>query len=90
MAFNEMKYVVVKCEGNEQLFIFPKGVDHDKFAEVLSNIRVDRGRDWERKYREPISAGFTDGVECYGKSETLGLASRKDVDTKLLKYGGQS
>lgn len=82
----EMKYVVVKAEGgDEQIFIFPKQIDHDAFAEVLSHIKTG-GRNWRREYREPVSAGFTDGTECYGRSETLGLNSRS-VDTKLLKQG---
>jgi hypothetical protein len=87
----EMKYVVVSSEEQgEQLFIFPKNINHDSFAEVLSNIRFYKNgnlRDWKRIYREPISAGFTDGVKCYGKSESLNLNSRPE-DTEILKAGG--
>ena len=80
----EMKYVVVKSEEDgEKLFIFPKSVNHDAFAEVLSYIKVG-DRNWKRLYREPISAGFTDGVTCYGRSESLDLKSRPE-DTELLK-----
>ena len=79
----EMKYVVTKDEsGAEHLFIFPKQIDHDAFAEVLSHIKTG-GRNWKREYREPVSAGFTDGVECYGRSETLGIGSRSQ-DSKML------
>ena len=81
----EFKYVVVKAEeGGEQIFIFPKTIDHDRFAEVLSVIRVDDGpRGWKRPRWAPVSAGFTDGVRCYGRSETLNLDSRMQ-DSKLL------
>ena len=81
----EMKYVVVKCDnGLEQIFIFSKLFNHDFFAEVLHDIREGDSRDWERSYKEPISAGFTDGESCYGESVTLGLKSRPVEDTKLL------
>ena len=88
---NEMKYVVVESEEQgKQLFIFPKNIDHDAFAEVLSNIRFYKNgnpRDWNRIYREPVSAGFTNGLTCYGKSESLGIASDKG-DTALMLKGG--
>ena len=83
----EMKYVVVESdEAGEQLFIFPKGIDHDEFASVLSYIKHG-GQNWTRPCRLPVSAGFTDGARCYGRSETLGLESRK-TDTELLQNGG--
>jgi len=80
---NKMKYVVVTSEDcGEQLFIFPLDVDHDSFAEILSYIKTG-GRNWTRAFRKPISAGFTDGVHCFGYSETLSLGSR-ECDTDLL------
>lgn len=86
----EMKYVVVRSsEIGEQLFIFPKNIDHDSFAEVLSHIRHGSPSDWRRVFRAPVSAGFTDGKTCYGSSETLGLGSRKQ-DADLLRAGGFS
>lgn len=85
----EMKYVVAKAEnGPERLFVFSKTIDHDHFAEVLSYIKVGNQRHWKRERREVISAGFTDGITCYGRSETLDLDSRPGVDTDLLKRGG--
>lgn len=85
---NEMKYVVVFSEEQgEQLFVFPKNINHDSFAEVLSYIKVGDFRNWERFFREPIAAGFTDGVNCYGRSESLDLDSRPQ-DTELLRKGG--
>ena len=86
----ETKYVVVTSdEFGEQLFTFPKSVNHDSFAEVLNHIRHDDGHDWKRVYKEVIAAGFTDGITCFGKSETLGLDSRPVEDTALLNYGSQ-
>lgn len=78
----EMKYVVVKTDAGEQIYVFPKQIDHDAFAEVLSYIKMG-GRNWKREYREPVSAGFTDGVTCYGRSESLGIGSRPQ-DSSLL------
>jgi len=81
-----MKYVVVRNEdGKEEFFMFPKHINHDDFAEVLSHIKVHTGfRDWERQYREPIAAGFTDGKKCTGCSETLNLDSRGRLDEMLI------
>lgn len=80
----EMKYVVVDSfECGEQLFIFPKSVNHDQFAEVLSYIKEGTDRNWERIYRKVVSGGFTDGKTCYGRSESLNVNSRPE-DTKLL------
>lgn len=85
---NEMKYVVVKSEEQgKQMFIFPKNIDHDSFAEVLSYIKVGTPQNWNRVYRETVSAGFTDGKTCYGRSETLGLEADKG-DTALMLNGG--
>ena len=82
-----MKYVVtLDEEDNESLFIFPKCFDHDNFAAILSYIRTG-GRNWKQLYRKPISAGFTDGLRCYGRSELLDLSSR-ECDTELLLKGG--
>ncbi len=85
---SEMKYVTVRSDkSGEQLFIFPKNIDHNRFAEVLNNIKHGEANNWTRIYHEVISAGFTDGVKCYGGSETLGVKSRP-FDTELLKIGG--
>lgn len=78
----EMKYVVVKTDAGEQIYVFPKQIDHDAFAEVLSYIKMG-GRNWKREYREPVSAGFTDGATCYGRSESLEIGSRPQ-DSSLL------
>lgn len=86
----EMKYVVVHSEEQgEQLFIFPKNINHTDFSEILSYIKIGTPQHWKRVHRTIISAGFTDGSTCYGLSETLKLASRKE-DTNLLNNGGKN
>lgn len=84
----EMKYVVVQSsEEGQQMFIFPKNIDHDRFTEVLSFIKTGSSENWKRLLRRVVSAGFTDGKTCYGNSESLGL--RADPrDTELLLNNG--
>ena len=83
-SMHEMKYVVTRDEdGKEHLFIFPKCFNHDQFSEVLSYIKVGSEHNWERQFQEVISAGFTDGVSCYGRSESLDIDSRSE-DSLLL------
>ncbi len=64
------KYVVTSCEEQGlQIFIFPTNIDHDSFAEVLSHIKYNingNPSNWQRFYRPPVSAGFTDGSRCWG------------------------
>jgi hypothetical protein len=81
-----MKYIVT-CDkdGNEDLFLFPRSIHHDAMAEMLMHIKNQTFGNWERVFREPISAGFVDGSRCHGKSESLGLESRPE-DTILLKH----
>jgi hypothetical protein len=91
---NEMKYVVIKFEDdtpdNIKMFIFPKAINHNDFVESMGALRhrnPNRYNDWKRHFPNPLSAGFTDGKACYGKSESLGIDSRKE-DTALLQAGG--
>ena len=86
----EMKYVVTKTQdGPEQIFIFEKSIDHDRFYEVLSYIKEGHDRDWNREFRKLISAGFTDGKNCWGRSESLNKNSRPKEDTILLQTSGK-
>lgn len=81
-----MKYIVTESEsGRNDIFIFPKSIDHDKMMEELRMIMGgDFGR--TRVYRKAISAGFiSSSGECYGESFTLKLASREYEDTQLYK-----
>lgn len=80
-----MKYVVTRNENDvEELFMFPKSINHDFFAEAISRIKDGNSHNWQRQHREPISAGFTDGVSCSGRSETLNLDSRGAIDAALI------
>jgi hypothetical protein len=87
-----MKYIVVKMQdGSEGIFTFPREIDHDHYHESLAAIRFG-GRDWKRhvlgRPSDLVSAGFIDNGSCYGRSETLGVASRGVTDTALLRKGG--
>ena len=84
-----MKYIVAQNEESEQneirIFIFEKGIDHDKFGITLGyGIRAGTRSNWWTESWRPISAGFTDGNTCYGRSETLNLDSDPIRDTNLL------
>jgi hypothetical protein len=82
-----MKYIVTKQDetGYEEIFVFPSTVNHDCFAEGVHRMKNQSHGRWQRVYRTPIAAGFTDGVVCQGYSETLNLKSRGEVDAALLK-----
>lgn len=82
----DLKYLVMANDegGSERIFLFPKSIDHDAFAEVVHGVRNQTWGDWKRECRNRVSAGFvTDGV-CHGESVTLNLKSRGDADTALL------
>lgn len=81
-----MKYIVMALADKEEIFIFPRTVDHDRMKEACEIIRFGDDRNWNRKYRqgECVSAGFIDDGVCHGRSETLGLESRGPKDTALL------
>jgi hypothetical protein len=81
-----MKYITTQQQDDkEELFTFPKTIDHDAMAEILRHIKNRTHGQWERVYRKPISAGFVDqNWVCFGRSESLGLDSRPE-DTELLK-----
>jgi len=83
-----MKYIVTKQEEDEleEIFLFPRNVNHDCMAEVLESIRNRKHSPWKRIHRQPISAGFVENGKCVGKSESLGLQSRPELDTALLNY----
>ena len=84
LVAQEMKYVVVNSdECGDQLFVFPKNINHDSFSDILSTIEETVLGKLDNFYRQPVSAGFTDGLRCHGRSETLNLVSRPQ-DTDLL------
>lgn len=80
-----MKYIVTKQDdGTEELFMFPREINHDAMMEALRMMRNQTYGQWQRIFRTPIAAGFVDGNVCYGQSETLGLKARKE-DKELLE-----
>lgn len=83
-----MKYIVTKNEeGIEEIFIFPQRYNHDDMVGTVNRLKTfDRNnhRDWERCYKQPVAAGFTDGKTCHGRSETLNLDSRGRIDEMLI------
>jgi len=82
-----MKYIVMALNGAEEIFVFPRTVDHDRMAEACDAIRFGGDRNWERKYLrdgECIAAGFVDNGVCHGRSESLNVDSRPGLDTSLL------
>jgi hypothetical protein len=71
-------------EGKKDVFVFPSDIDHVDMAEVLNNIKDKTHGMWTRIRRKPISAGFVDkDLNCYGRSNTLGLDSSSH-DSDLL------
>ena len=80
-----MKYICTESEhGLQEVFTFPKTVDHDVMAEALERMKNKTTGTWERIWRRPVSAGFVENGECFGNSITLDLASR-DEDTEILR-----
>lgn len=80
-----MKYIVARdSDGNEEMFIFSNKIYHSCFAESIEGIRNHDDNNWERVFRQPVSAGFIVNGECTGRSESLDLDSRPQ-DTLIFK-----
>lgn len=81
-----MKYIVIALNGKEDIFIFPKEVDHNRMADACLALKFGPDRDFVRKYRQGavVAAGFIECGRCYGRSESLGIESRGAQDTALL------
>ena len=82
-----MKYITTEQKnGKLEIFTFPDSVNHDCMAEAIRKMRNQTFGNWERVGRIPLSAGFVNasGI-CLGESESLGLVSRGDKDTSLLR-----
>lgn len=74
---HRMKYIVTENEnGIKEIFIFDKNINHDYMYEAIQGLNEE--------LHKAISAGFTDGLSCYGRSETLNLDSNPD-DFELTK-----
>lgn len=69
----QLKYVRFVCpNGNDSIITFPRHMNHDETIRRIRHIEV-------------VSAGFVDSqFNCFGRSESLGLDSIPDQDTKLM------
>ena len=93
MFEQQMKYVVasVKHSGRskekEYIFIFPEFINHNHFVESMRRMRdsSDYGNPQWLKC-DIVGAGFTDGKQCWGRSETLNKDSRGIEDAKLIPH----
>lgn len=94
----KMKYVAVsvKHPGREKereyIFIFPEFINHDNYLETIRRCQ-DRSDYCNPKRVEftLVGAGFTDGKQCWGNSETLRCKSRGEEDSKLItRFQGDS
>lgn len=75
-----MKYVVMTAaRGAEIIVTFSDILTHADVADSLCRVG--------RELYHPVSAGFTNGSDCWGVSISLDLKSRPDVDTALLTRG---
>lgn len=70
----KMKYIIVDSQYIDEPYIFPDHINHSDFARLFDPQKV-------------ISAGFvlssTNGITCYGRSESLNIGSRSE-DTDII------
>lgn len=83
-----MKYIVYQDGEKEYMVVFPKAIFHNRMADAIQSLKFGEDHDWHRHQGEVVSAGFIDGGECHGRSESLNIASRKGIDTMLYRAGG--
>ncbi len=77
------KYIAIGLdakEGSEAIVVFPPNFDHNRFAETLDYVRFQQG-----DAQDILGAGFVANGACYGTSESLGIRSRGNKDTALLR-----
>lgn len=68
---SELKYICMENEDNlQEIVIFSKSINHDFMYEVTQYV--------DENFRKRLSAGFTNGLACYGRSETLNLDSNPE------------
>lgn len=83
-----MKYIRTEDkDGNEEIFLFPREVEHAAMMEMLGRIKnTTAGSVWHRVRRTLVSAGFVNSKgECYGQSYSLNAHSFGESDTELLR-----
>lgn len=85
----QSKYIVIKTGGEEMLFLFPAAIAHNHMFEAVTSAKQGPHQSWSRPYRlaEIVSAGFVLNGRCHGRSESLDVSSRPDIDTHLLERG---
>jgi hypothetical protein len=83
-----MKYIVYSDDGIEHLVQFPDIITHRDMADALEALRFGGDRDWHRRQGEIVSAGFVINGRCLGRSESLDVSSRLDLDTLILNSDG--
>lgn len=95
----EWKYIIVDEMGIETPIIFPTIIDHNS----VCHWNGDRKK-YLFNNKDIVSAGFVNisgaidkdddpfvSISCYGRSTTLDIDSRKEVDNKILnKFLGES
>lgn len=82
-----LKYIIVRNRdsGKEEVFLFPKSVNHDVFAKSVGRLKNQAQGQWRRITRDIVAAGFVSpSFKCYGGSDTLHMVSREQ-DTKILR-----
>jgi len=86
--YNEWKYIITEFQPENKPasnigVIFPKKIIHLEMQEVLERCESVL---FDNSY--PVGAGFltiaNEGIKCYGKSESLQVESRKEVDSLAL------
>lgn len=71
MFCNELKYICMENEnGAQEIVVFSKSINHDFMFDAVQYV--------DENFRKKLSAGFTNGLACYGRSETLNLDSNPD------------
>ena len=82
-----MKYIIFKGDwGLSRPVIFDSGLSH---MEMVRNVIDPLEWETETELKHKIlSAGFViltdDGIQCYGRSETLDLGSREEQDSNMI------
>ena len=93
MYKRQMKYVAASVthpgrdKEVEYIFIFPEFINHNQFADTMQRMRDSSsyGNEQLLDFRI-VGAGFTDGKQCWGRSETLNCNSRGVLDSNLIPH----
>ena len=93
MYERQMKYVAASVthpgrdKEVEYIFIFPEFINHNQFADTMRRMcdSSSYGNEQLLDFRI-VGAGFTDGKQCWGRSETLNCNSRGVLDSNLIPH----